>query len=59
MFRFRPDLLRVELRGDATLAQVLTAQFSDGTLEHLRIKVEPERLHVSRLLATQKVARST
>src|SRR5207249_5418016 len=37
---------------------LLAAQFSHGALEHLRVKVEPKRVHVARLLAAKQVTRT-
>src|SRR6185369_1505879 len=34
----------------------LTAQLRDSTLEHLRVKVEAKRVHVARLLSSEKIA---
>src|SRR5229473_6863450 len=37
---------------------LLAAQFCDSALEHLRVKIKTERVHVARLLAAEKISRA-
>ena len=51
--------IHAEIQRDAGLVfNFFAAELGNRALEHLRVKVETERLHVTRLLAAEKIPRA-